>query len=213
MSTHKQSAKWLYEILPYIYVSGGVATTTAVHHWMAVLSSLLLVAAGLVVLYKRRLYRNKAAVLLSEHFHGSTLVQKPAVQEQVTLVPLEWRSSFYFPNALIDKQHRQLFAKSNELIQAVLTNRQEHVIVQILDKLLDDLLHHLAKEEGVMVTLHFPQMDEHKQIHRSLFTRAMEYREAYRNGNLPLVELVKFVTHKVVAGHILEDLKWPIPGG
>ena len=50
---------WLYEILPYVYLIGGVLTILTLKNFMGTFSGLLLVSAGAAVWSLRRSYRRR----------------------------------------------------------------------------------------------------------------------------------------------------------
>lgn len=50
---YRYQPKWLYEVLPYIYVASGLATILVLRNAMAVFSGLMLISAGAVVWFMR----------------------------------------------------------------------------------------------------------------------------------------------------------------
>jgi hemerythrin-like metal-binding protein len=211
MSSNRRTSQWIYELLPYLYIGGGGTALLWNHQWLGIASASLLTATGVFVIYKRTAHRRITQKLWDDHHHLGTTAGNNKKPVSRILDPLEWHPSYYFANPLIDKGHKALFSMSNELIDAFNAHKSDKAILQILDSLMEDVLLHLAKEEGVMTTMQYAQLEQHKDIHRSLFTKATEYRSSFDSGKVSLEALVDFVTKKLVAGHLISDLKLRTP--
>ena len=76
---------------------------------------------------------------------------------------MNWHDSFSVGVHLIDDQHQQLFTLINELIIAVNTQQQGHVLDRILQSVLDYTEMHFKTEEELL-KIH-PNFNEHHAIH------------------------------------------------
>ena len=58
--------KSIYELLPILYVAGGIAAMTAVDSFMSYISGFLMGATGIMVLVMRRNYRTTKQSLMKQ---------------------------------------------------------------------------------------------------------------------------------------------------
>jgi len=129
------------------------------------------------------------------------------------LMLMRWRSSFECGHPVIDMQHHELFNISNEVINSVLDRRPKIGIEYLLHELVEHIKDHFLTEEEVLARTHYPALEEHRNIHRLLLGRATELQERYREGVLPVGDLVGFIAYDVISAHIIEeDLKFALRG-
>ena len=122
------------------------------------------------------------------------------------VVPLVWRRSYQCGEPTIDREHRELFAFGNTVIRAVANGRvSPGELPGMLDQLIDAAAAHFRNEEAILSRYGYQDLEEHADKHRLLVERALELRRLADEENLPVVDVVAFVTRDVVAQHMLID--------
>jgi len=125
------------------------------------------------------------------------------------LIQLTWRESAESGNALVDREHRELFELSNALLAAILEGRDREGLQGAMDALLRALETHFQDEERVLREAGYPHVAAHAAIHRELLGRARELMARYEAGELPAAELFGFLAYEMAAQHMLrEDRKF-----
>lgn len=199
----------LYDALPYLYVGIGLLTIFVLPNWMATFSGLTLISAGAYVWLLRRRYRSafKSCAGMIQPRQRS---DKVGIDDQTAgLIQMSWRSSFDCGHPVIDAQHRRLFGISNELIDAVLSNRARSDTEQLLQELIHHTREHFATEEGILARANHPLSAEHRDHHAALLGKAERLYRQFHQGEVGAGELIAFLTFDVITNHILkEDLKF-----
>lgn len=196
--------RWLYELLPYLYIGGGAATLLGVRNLGAVLSSLLLVSAGGVIWKMRRDYRQR--------HHGETDAGTLGGAEGASpLVQMIWRSSFEVGHEGIDRQHRRLFVLGNELVNAILLRKSKGDVELMLDDLVNNVAEHFEYEEEVMRGVGRALPADHLAAHRKMLAETKRLRECFHRGELQVAEVVGYVAYDVIVQHIIKDDRDCVP--
>jgi len=119
-------------------------------------------------------------------------------------VRMEWKSCFCCGNQLIDAQHESLFHLSNELIEAVLSNRPSVDSLQLVSRLLNDVRQHFNDEENILKAVGFPGIQQHTAEHVRLLAKGMELSRQLSRSTLPVGDLFQYLVYDVVMAHMLE---------
>jgi diguanylate cyclase (GGDEF)-like protein/hemerythrin-like metal-binding protein len=128
------------------------------------------------------------------------------IGEKVTVgfAQINWRPAYECGHALIDNEHRDLFAAANGLVEATLSGRPKTELTDLSDALLRDVIQHFHDEEAVLVAAGYPGATEHAAIHRRLTERAVSLLRGFVFKNVDIGELFKFLAHELIARHLLE---------
>jgi hemerythrin len=103
-------------------------------------------------------------------------------EERATLV--QWDDRYSTGNAVVDAQHKRLFALAAEVQTAVRERRLKQVQQGALDALILYCFEHFAEEERLMSDHHYPGAAEHKRQHDVLAARAAVICKAFKQGSL-----------------------------
>jgi hemerythrin-like metal-binding protein len=76
-----------------------------------------------------------------------------------------WDKSFETGHAMIDTQHKQLFAALNDLIETCRLGKGAEELEKNLNFLNDYTIKHFFDEEQVQQKYHYPDYENHKKIH------------------------------------------------
>ena len=196
-------------LLPPVLLGGGLLALLVMGPSISHPVGLVLVAAG-VFEWARR-FRSQPKAEDSAGVPSTNPPRPDGPDPGTQLMLMRWRSSFECGHPVIDMQHRELFNISNELINSVLDRRPKVGTEFLLHELVEHIKDHFISEEEVLARTHYPELEEHRKIHRQLLGRATELEETYREGLLPVSELVGFIAYDVISAHIVqEDLKFAL---
>lgn len=122
---------------------------------------------------------------------------------EVSFVQMVWKDSFCCGNHLIDSQHQSLFQRSNELLEALLSDHPTTDIIPIIDRLLDDAEKHFHDEEKILEAVGFSSLNNHAAEHAKLLARAVELSQLFSRSALPIGDLFQFLAYDLVMEHML----------
>ena len=194
---------WVYETLPWLYFVAGVLAMLLIRNAMSVFGGLTFIATGVVVWLMRRHYRREQTEI---PIHQSDAAADNA--SDLRFGALVWRSAYECGDAVIDKQHRDLFNLGNALIEALLEGNPKAEVELLLDNFVAHIVDHFNTEEVLMSQSEHPILESHLDVHRKLLDRANELNRKYHHGDRVVRDLVGFIANDVVAQHIiLEDPK------
>jgi hemerythrin-like metal-binding protein len=95
---------------------------------------------------------------------------------------IEWSPTFELGVPEIDDDHRLLFGLAQEICEAVEKADADLCHVRT-DALLDALKKHFASEEEFLERAGYPNIDEHKDFHNSLLTKAEKLKQVCDDGS------------------------------
>lgn len=85
-----------------------------------------------------------------------------------------WNPSLAVGHPTIDEQHRELFRRADDLIEAMLSGRAPREMKQLLAFLRDYCRDHFGMEERLMDSRRYPGAEPHKLAHREFERRFQE---------------------------------------
>ena len=196
-------------LLPALYLGGGLLALLVMGPATPYPVGLVLIAAG--IFEWARQFRRQPKAEDSAGVPSTNPPPPDGPEPGPQLMLMRWRSSFECGHPVIDMQHRELFNISNEVINSVLDRRPKIGVEYLLHELIEHIKDHFVTEEEVLERTHYPALEEHRNIHRLLLARATELEQRYREGLLPVSELVGFIAYDVISTHIIqEDLKFAL---
>mgnify|MGYP001261739323 CR=1 FL=1 len=86
-----------------------------------------------------------------------------------------WKDSYRLGVESIDKQHRELFRMTEELIQAVGENAPAEACRKALGFLKEYVIHHFRDEEAYQASIHYSGMEAHKKEHQQFTQTVLRY--------------------------------------
>ena len=101
-------------------------------------------------------------------------------------------------NELIDSQHQELIARVNKLTDALATTKEKTVAVQTLDFLMDYTEFHFAAEEKLQEEKGYPELEAHKELHKSFVQAVDDLRSMLEEEEGPSDAFVAAVNKNVV---------------
>jgi hemerythrin len=87
------------------------------------------------------------------------------MQEEKSMVKIEWDESLSVGIQLIDEQHKMLIQRLQALVHAIETYQSVNEIVKTLDFLIEYTNFHFSTEEKHMKETHYPGLEDHTTQH------------------------------------------------
>ena len=119
---------------------------------------------------------------------------------------LEWSDKYLTGYKPIDDDHRMLFSLVNGVYDAVLEGEDEIDVENAIDKLVEYVDVHFAREEKLLEETGYPDLESHKIAHEKLRRRVVGYRVSYIRDPIRFEfdEFLKFMTGWL-SGHIMKE--------
>ncbi|HET6437056.1 MAG TPA: bacteriohemerythrin [Anaeromyxobacter sp.] len=90
-----------------------------------------------------------------------------------------WTQAIAVGHPTIDEQHRELFARADELLEAMKSGRAGEELLNLLAFLKQYVAEHFGTEERLMDDHRYPSAAAHKALHTEFVRRLKENEEAY----------------------------------
>jgi len=122
---------------------------------------------------------------------------------------MEWSRKYHTGITEIDVQHEKLFSMYNDLVHALFRGESMERLGSILDRLLKYVVVHFTAEEKYMERYGYPELEEHRAIHRSLMEKTYQLHKDFEAGRPVLTEDLLVFLKEWITEHILKtDLKY-----
>ena len=120
-----------------------------------------------------------------------------------SLLRLVWQEAYQSGNELVDREHRELFDRTNDVIDAWYQREAEPAQFEAaFDRLLGSVAAHFADEEALLARLGWDGLADHALAHQHLLERAREMAGAVREGKIGLGAILDYVANEVVIRHL-----------
>lgn len=93
---------------------------------------------------------------------------------------LEWKPELATGFAEIDNQHKELFKRVNDLLNAMKVGKGKDEVGKILKFLEDYTVYHFGNEENYMKKHSYPEYEGHKAQHDSLINDIKKMKEQFQ---------------------------------
>ncbi|MBK6630221.1 MAG: hemerythrin family protein [Betaproteobacteria bacterium] len=118
---------------------------------------------------------------------------------------LNWKNDYQLGNALIDRDHRQLFELINSFHYEFIQNRNRVEILRLLNDLVRYCEEHFGREEAMMANQAYPGLEQHLQKHAELFETIFALQTKLEADAIRMEqETVAFLRHWLT-DHIAEE--------
>lgn len=114
----------------------------------------------------------------------------------------EWADDMVIDNGPIDEDHKKLVHLVNELHTATSVGRGQEVIEAIMSELITYTKDHLHREEQMMATLKFPNLERHKVGHYQFTERLNQLQSQYEAGSITVASQLSAVLRDWLSIHI-----------
>lgn len=119
-----------------------------------------------------------------------------------------WNDKFCINVADVDSQHEELFKKANLFIFSVKHGNGEKQIGNMLKDLVEYTRIHFKDEEALMEKFNYPELGQHKQLHKELIEDIVKVLKKIRSGQkYHPIELIRFLEDWLTHHIMEEDMK------
>jgi hemerythrin-like metal-binding protein len=94
-----------------------------------------------------------------------------------------WTNKYSVGCNYIDDQHKKLVQIINELNSAFLSSSERSIISKVLQELVDYTKYHFEAEEKLMEKYGYPNLENHKKIHKQFVDKVVEFSKRYELGD------------------------------
>ncbi|MBI5644146.1 MAG: hemerythrin family protein [Deltaproteobacteria bacterium] len=117
---------------------------------------------------------------------------------------IQWTEDLSVGNTEIDNQHKELFARVNQFLDAMNQRRGKEEVGNVLKFLESYVVEHFGMEERYMIRLNYPEVSSHKEQHKIFMDTFREIIKKY-NEKGATVDVVIFTQSRLgewLRGHI-----------
>ena len=124
--------------------------------------------------------------------------------EQVRSLSPKWREGLTTGNVSIDRQHRNLLGKIDDLIMACIDDRPKDEVIPLMGFLRGYIQTHFAEEEAFQVRHNSPSFMTHKAQHDALIVRLSDLERKFQceGVTMPVVTESLRLTYQWLMEHI-----------
>lgn len=112
-------------------------------------------------------------------------------------MPIQWRQSYDIGLKEVDDQHKELFDKINNLLDACSNNKGKEEVKSTIDFLGDYVLTHFKSEEKLQEKYGYPEYKAHKAVHDQFVKEFADLRKRFDDEG-PTLQFVAMVNRVVV---------------
>jgi hemerythrin-like metal-binding protein len=94
----------------------------------------------------------------------------------------EWNSDYSVGINELDSHHKKLFDILEGLFTLMREGAEDKPIIKVLDEFLDYTHYHFDEEEKIMSKMGYPDIEQHKRLHRELIQTLKEFQSSAQNG-------------------------------
>lgn len=111
--------------------------------------------------------------------------------KQVISMPFEWTQNLSIGVAEIDNQHKELFKRINNLLDAISQGKGKQELFAVLEFLEDYSKFHFAKEEKLMLAHHYSAYKVHKAEHERFIQELNGLKKKFETAGASLALVVE----------------------
>ncbi len=122
---------------------------------------------------------------------------------------MEWTKDLSVGVEKIDEQHRELFAKINDLVAAIKSHTCKYKIGDVMKFLEDYVVFHFGEEEKFMREFYYPGYKRHRAQHEEFMRNLEKLKEELpklEDGKKPGSYDLSVETNQIVVNWIIEHI-------
>lgn len=122
---------------------------------------------------------------------------------------MNWKDQYSVGHAVIDTQHKELFALVNEVAERLKDGGKDFEIKTVIDRLATYTVEHFREEERLMQMGNYPRLEEHKRVHADLIEKVQGIQLRLMMGTyVPNIEVVRFLSDWLLNHIMKEDMDY-----
>lgn len=116
----------------------------------------------------------------------------------------DWSPKYTVNHPVMDEHHHSLFKLVDRLSEAIIERKENEIIGEILNSLIDYTKMHFGSEEHLMRQANFPGLPQHKEAHDRLVAQVQEFQRRFIEGDSTVTaEISQFLMTDWLVKHIL----------
>ncbi len=119
-----------------------------------------------------------------------------------------WKDDYYLGVNSMDDEHKILINKINLLAEGINSNASSAKILSAYKQLEAYTLEHFSDEEEYMESISYPQLEGHKEIHKTLLAKLASYEEEITKPNFDHSDLMLFLNDWLIKHILGVDMKY-----
>ena len=120
-----------------------------------------------------------------------------------------WSNLYQLNVSSMDEEHRTLIEKMNSFLLSLNSNNHAQITAAFND-LAGFTVKHFQDEEEYMESINFPDLDNHKKIHKDLIEKVLNYKEGLAKGKLNKQVISNFLKNWLALHIVGQDKKYAI---
>ncbi len=116
----------------------------------------------------------------------------------------EWSQNYSVGVVILDEHHKELFKILNQLFNLMDESADDDPILKVIDNLLNYTHYHFAEEEKIMAKIDYPELEEHKILHKEIIDQLNDFAKEAKDG-MAIFVAIKIATVGIewLKNHIL----------
>lgn len=119
-----------------------------------------------------------------------------------------WKSQYSLGITEMDDEHKVLIAKINALALGINQGKTKPALISLFEDLAKYTKEHFADEEAYLAKIRYPELENHKIIHRKLLSQLAEYEENMAKGQFDSGALITFLNDWLIKHIMGVDMKY-----
>lgn len=116
----------------------------------------------------------------------------------------DWSPKYTVHHPVLDEHHHTLFKLVDQLSEAILEKKENEIIGEVLNSLVDYTKMHFAAEERLMQQVGYPGLLQHQEAHGKLVAQVQELQRRFQKGDSAVTaEITQFLMTDWLVRHIL----------
>jgi len=106
---------------------------------------------------------------------------------------LKWDHKYELGHERIDAEHRIFLGLIIDFREAATQGASKEKLIRILNELCKYADFHFVSEENIMTEYHYPEQEQHAQLHRMLLAKMRDTLSQFRTDNIGPDEVFEFL--------------------
>jgi hemerythrin len=122
---------------------------------------------------------------------------------------VRWKEEYKIGQDLIDNEHQKLFDIANEALSIISSDEKTAELKLLVEELYTYIAKHFTHEETYMISINYPEIDHHKELHKGMLTSLNDLILEINLLDIDIIQkkLMDFIHEYFIKHIITEDKK------
>jgi len=112
---------------------------------------------------------------------------------------IQWTPDLSVLNDGLDKEHQKWIAILNDFYEGLMDGKSKEKLEGLVEAMLDYTKYHFSSEEKYMASIGYPNLQEHKAIHKAYVDKISEFHEKIKAGKFIVsLEVTNFLKNWLI---------------